>query len=119
MARTTKTATGLTRTFKCSNAELLLKALEAYNYATFHESDFDVAVDYFNKVVLEGRREMGHYFIVRGKQGRDFQDGDPITFVADKKLVATATITECVEGPHGSDGGDRFFYLADLDVVLS
>ena len=54
---------------------------------------------------------------LHGEQGNDFRENDTISFMVGQVSVATATLAERVEGAHGDDGGDRFFYLTDLKVT--
>ncbi len=104
--------------FSCSSRAHMLETLKAYkpSYNDANKDDTAVGVDFFNIVVVDGRGKMGHYFIAHGNQGSGFQEQDEIEFRAGDKRVATATLVEVVEGPHGVDKGNRFFYLDNVRV---
>ena len=97
----------------------MIEAIKNYkdDYSDQGKDEATIGADYFRIVIQSGRGRMGHYFIAHGEQGNDFRENDTISFMVGQVSVATATLAERVEGAHGDDGGDRFFYLTDLKVT--
>ena len=101
----------------------MFEATQAYNnaYTNSGQSRWQVAIDYFDTVIITARSALDHYFIVHGKQGFDFNADDDIVFKVGRRAVARASLLRRAEGPYIDSEkkrhGKRVLFLRDVMVL--